>query len=393
MAKRKRRLSKKKKKRVLLIKTALFIAALVFIGAFFYFFFASGETSALPVDKAVEKAYISVGGEAGRIEKTLDGKGNLTFFIEIPLSKTTKFKKNLKKYLSSEAKLTFLPLRKKELIKVETPKELYKIVLSPAKGKFGGIKKKKKLLSKQYEEPVKHKEIPKKRKRKKIKGQPILAIIIDDCGIGHMDAFEKALTIPYPITFAVLPFRTYSKKCAYLANGKGYEVILHMPMEPQSYPSANPGPGAIMHSDDAELIVKKLNAAFKNVPFAAGFNNHMGSLITQSRFAVRVMLSYAKKHKKFFIDSRTTAKTVVEEEARKIDCPVLSRDVFLDNIVDYKHINARLDEAVKKAYEHGYAVAIGHNYPATVNVLKKRMPELDKKVNFVFVKDLINGEY
>ena len=392
MARKKRRLSKKKKKRVLLIKTALLIAALAFIGAFFYFFFVSGKSGNLPADKAVEKAYASIGGKPGQIEKTLDGKGNLTFLIKIPVSKTEKFKKNLKKYLSSEAKLSFIKLKKKQLIKIETPKELYKVVLSPIKGNFPK-KKRKKLISRQYEEPVQYKAEPKKRIKKKIKGQPIVAIIIDDCGIGHMDAFEKALTIPYPITFAVLPFRTYSKKCAYLANGRGYEVILHMPMEPQSYPSANPGPGAIMHSDNAELIVKKLNAAFDNVPFAAGFNNHMGSLITQSRFAVRVLLSYAKKHKKFFIDSRTTAKTVVEEEARKIDCPVLSRDVFLDNIVDYKHINARLEEAVKKAYEHGYAIAIGHNYPLTVEVLKKRMPELDKKVNFVFVKDLVNGEY
>ena len=236
------------------------------------------------------------------------------------------------------------------------------------------------------QEGKKHKIV----KKRKVKGQPLVAIIIDDCGLGHMESFKKALTIPYPITFAILPFRRHSSECAYLADGKGYDVILHMPMEPVSYPKANPGPGAIFKTDRKKEIIAKLDRAFANIRFAKGFNNHMGSAITQSRFAVRVILSYAEKHKKFFIDSRTTPYTVVEEEARKMGIKVLSRDVFLDNVIDYAHIKKQLNEVVGKAYKQGYAIAIGHNYPMTIEVLTKEMPSLDKRVNFVFVRELFN---
>ncbi len=393
MATRKRRPKRRKKKKLsVFTKLGLAIIALTIIGIFGYFLIKSPQKNT-DIETAIKTTYQKTVKKKPYLQKTFDERANIVYKIKVPSNYKTKFLSTLKKSLRKNYKVKEVIADRQILLKVDNGKEISKILIT-LKGKSKQAKKETKKQKYMYEEPLpKESKKTKFKKKIKVKGQPLLAIIIDDCGLGHMESFEKALTIPYPITFAVLPFRTYSKRCAYLANGKGYKVILHMPMEPISYPKADPGPGAIFKTDRKKEIIEKLENAFSNIVFAEGFNNHMGSAITQSRFAVRVILSYADKHKKFFIDSRTTPHTVVEEEAHKMGIKVLSRDVFLDNIVDKPHITKQLKEAVKKAYEHGYAIAIGHNYPTTIDVLASEMPKLDKKVNFVFVRDLYYGKY
>ncbi len=400
MATRKRRPKRRKKKTGIFSRVFLGIIAFVIISVFVYFFVTSSHKKG-DLQTAIKSAYQKTFNKEARLSKTFDDRANLVYKISAPKNKVSVFIKSLKDKLPEKYKVEEVKADGQILLKVDNGKEVVKVLINLKQNQIR-FKKHKKPSKKQvkkkfmYEEPLPKETHTAKRpqkKRIKIKGQPLLAIIIDDCGLGHMKSFEKALTIPYPITFAILPFRTYSKKCAYLANGKGYKVILHMPMEPISYPKANPGPGAIFKTDRKKEIIKKLNNAFANIAFAEGFNNHMGSAVTQSRFAVRVILSYASKHKKFFIDSRTTPKSVVIEEAKKLGFKVMSRDVFLDNQIDPSHITKQLKEAVKKAYEHGYAIAIGHNYPETVKVLAREMPKLDKKVNFIFVEDLYYGRY
>ncbi len=390
MAKRRRR-PKRRKRKVSTLTIILGLIAVAIIGIFFYFLFSGNSEKDKTIEECLVNTYKSIYKTKPVIVKDFDQKANIIYKLTVPKHNSDFFVKKLKKNLPSKVKPKVIKGKSAILVKIDSGNEISKILINLKQTKR---KPKKKTAKYQYEEPLPEKPIAKKKKKKiKVKGQPLVAIIIDDCGLGHMESFEKALTIPYPITFAILPFRTYSKKCAYLANGKGYQVILHMPMEPLSYPKADPGPGAIFKTDNKKEITEKLENAFNNITFAKGFNNHMGSAITQSRFAVRVILTYSEKHGKFFIDSRTPPKTVVEEEAEHMGIKVLSRDVFLDNVIDYEHIKKQLEETVKKAYQHGYAIAIGHNYPKTIEILAKEMPEMDRKVNFVFVKDLYYGNY
>ncbi len=392
MANRKKRLKRKKKKTNIATKLILSILLLAVIGLFLLYLF--NRTNGIDIEKTIiTTCKQTTNGKKVKIQKDFDEKGNLLFRVSIPVNKKARFKQIIETKLKKRFHVKEINAGSKTLIKIDTGNEIVKLLIIPEKAQK---RKKTKTVKKepqyQYEEPIKEGKTTLTGKPEiKVKGQPLLAIIIDDCGIGHMEAFKKAIQIPYPITFAILPFRRYSKKCSFLAHGKGYQVILHMPMQPVSYPKADPGPGAIMITDGKKEIVEKLLKAFSNIAFAKGFNNHMGSAVTQSRFAVRVILSYAHNHNKFFIDSRTTPKTVVPEEAKRLNIKVLSRDVFLDNIIEPSQIKKQLEEAVKKAYRHGYAIAIGHNYPTTIKTLSIEMPLLDKKVNFVFVRDIYNA--
>ncbi len=62
---------------------------------------------------------------------------------------------------------------------------------------------------------------------------PALAIIIDDLGYDQ-SADEAVLTLPRPLTVSVIPNLPLSREISEKANQRGYQVLLHMPMQPDS---------------------------------------------------------------------------------------------------------------------------------------------------------------
>jgi polysaccharide deacetylase 2 family uncharacterized protein YibQ len=129
---------------------------------------------------------------------------------------------------------------------------------------------------------------------------------------------------------------------------------------------------------DAELR-KTLADDLDAVPNATGVNNHMGSVLTANADAMRVVMGELAQRRLFFLDSRTTAKTVAYRLAREAGVPSAERDVFLDDIAEKKAIAAQLARLEALAQRHGTAVAIGHPYPETVESLLEWLPTLAEK--------------
>jgi hypothetical protein len=147
-------------------------------------------------------------------------------------------------------------------------------------------------------------------------------------------------------------------------------------MEPMDYPQYNPGTGALftfMTADEFRAALAKDLAA---VPHISGVNNHMGSFLTQDREKMEIVLAAIKERRLFFVDSRTTPKTVAYDAAVKLGVPALERNVFLDNEANVESVKARIDELIKKAKAEGIALGIGHPRPATIKALK----EMEKRL-------------
>ena len=151
-----------------------------------------------------------------------------------------------------------------------------------------------------------------------------LTLIIDDLG-QNLPRDRRVLALPGPVTTAIMPDTPHAAEFAREAHKAGKIVILHMPMDPATGPFA-------WHPDlPLEELGKRLDAAFKAVPYTAGINNHMGSRMTAQPAAMAWLMAELQRRNKFFVDSRTSAQTVAAAEAQKIDLAHVSRDVFLDD--------------------------------------------------------------
>ena len=211
---------------------------------------------------------------------------------------------------------------------------------------------------------------------------PKVAIIIDDLGYNN-DLANNYLELDAAFTFSVLPFSPYQKNIAAAAHNKGIEVMLHLPMEPDQYPEISPGPGALLTSMSPDQLISQLNKDLDDIPFIKGINNHMGSKMTAIDTQMYQIFSVLKKKGLYFVDSRTTAKTLGKPSARLLKVPFAERDIFLDHVQDPEHIRGQINKLVELAGKYGEAVAIIHPYPETYQVIREMLPSLKKKINLV----------
>ncbi len=225
----------------------------------------------------------------------------------------------------------------------------------------------------------------------KVSGKrPKIAIVIDDFGPVYRQA-KEFLKIKVPITFSVLPFRRHSREIAKLVHDRGYEVMLHLPMEPYGYPAINPGDGALLLKMSDDEIVATTNKCLSSLnPFISGVNNHMGSAFTENQNKMQTVLIEIKKKNLFFLDSLTSPHSKAYQTACSLHIPALRRDIFLDVKQTKEFINGQLKKLISIARKRGSAIAIGHPYNITLKVLRKRLPEINRKqVQIVPVSELI----
>jgi polysaccharide deacetylase 2 family uncharacterized protein YibQ len=227
-------------------------------------------------------------------------------------------------------------------------------------------------------------------RRKTIEKQPttsVIAIVIDDFGNSWKNV-EEFCSLDVPITFAVLPKLPYSEKSARAAVESGKEIILHLPLE--NHTGKNPGPGTIKTGMKQEEITRQFEENLATVPGAVGFNNHEGSKATEDEELMKILMRTAGKHKLFFLDSRTSMKSVAYDAASRARIPSTSRHVFIDNKDDFEHIVEQLNLLIDLAIEKGSAVGIGHCRENTYLAIKEVIPKTRKKnVDFVFVSELV----
>jgi uncharacterized protein len=217
------------------------------------------------------------------------------------------------------------------------------------------------------------------------------AIVIDDFG-NHMSGTKEMMELPVPFTAAVMPFLPSSKEDAELAHAHGADVIIHLPMEPVKGKKSWLGPGAITTDLPDEEIRNRVVAAVENVPYAVGMNNHMGSKATADPRVMRIVLEVCKERNLFFLDSRTSSKSVVGKLAAELGVRTVSNHLFLDEVYTFEHIHKQIGRFKKHLHDHGNCVAIGHVGPPgkkTAQLLKKELPELIGQVEFVPISALM----
>ncbi len=158
---------------------------------------------------------------------------------------------------------------------------------------------------------------------------PPLVIIIDDFGNSGGKLLEDFAALPSELVFAVLPDLDFTEKSGKIAAQHGHEVIIHIPMQANSA-NANPGKNHVKVSSTQEEIAALLDSFYEQLPMAIAANNHMGSAITADRTAMTTVLNHLNSRGLFFVDSVTTAASVVPALAQHLGYPVIKRDIFLD---------------------------------------------------------------
>ncbi len=221
--------------------------------------------------------------------------------------------------------------------------------------------------------------------------KPIISILIDDLGYKFKED-TRALALPGPVAYAILPHGPHTEKISQLAFKKGKDILLHLPMQAEVMDKNEfLGPGALTLNMTRKDFLKTLNINIHAVPNLIGINNHMGSLLTQHPGHMQWLMDSMKKNGQFYVDSLTSDNSVAARLAKENNVPYLTRDIFLDHKQGSKNVRAQFKELIKTAKRNGSALGIGHPHASTIQVLSELLQDVEQYgVKLVSIKSLIH---
>ena len=215
-----------------------------------------------------------------------------------------------------------------------------------------------------------------------------IALLLDDVGY-DLAAVERILSLSVPVTISILPGSPFARQAAMLAKQSGHVVMLHLPMQPTD--------ASLRMNDDflqdtmseqtvRDIFLRHLDA----IPYVEGVNNHMGSKLTQLNGPMNWVMQVCREKGLFFVDSRTSAKSVAAKEAKKAGVAWASRSIFLDHDMNLESMQKAWERARRCAKKKLACIVIAHPRAKTVTFLENYLNKEDA-ANMVSVKHLLRS--
>jgi polysaccharide deacetylase 2 family uncharacterized protein YibQ len=219
---------------------------------------------------------------------------------------------------------------------------------------------------------------------------PRISIIIDDLGY-RLDDGRRAIELPGPVAYAILPETPGTQRLAEFAKERGKEVLLHLPLEAVDH-DGPPEPGGLVLDMSRSGFGEAFDRAISSVPHVIGVSSHRGSLLTRHPGHMSwLMEEIAHRDGLFFIDSYTTHHSVALRIAREAGIAARRRDVFLDHDRSPEALEREFERLKRLARERGKAIAIGHPYPETLDMLERELDKLEREgIELVPISQLIS---
>lgn len=231
------------------------------------------------------------------------------------------------------------------------------------------------------------KKVQEKPESRKYSGK--LAVIVDDCGY-DMSSVRTLLNTGLPFNFAVLPYKPYSSDVLEMIKSDGCVAMLHLPMEPVDRSAMSEGSSTICTDMSKDKILELTRKAINSLPGVSGVNNHQGSKATADSATMTTVLQELRNQDLFFVDSRTSSKSVARNKAVAMGVPTARNDIFLDNSSDVQAIRKQIYKAMDIAEKNGSAIAICHARPNTAKAWSMYAEEIKNTgIELVPITDLL----
>ncbi len=215
---------------------------------------------------------------------------------------------------------------------------------------------------------------------------PRLALILDDGGYDN-GSTEEILALDPNLTLAILPYTPLGKEIAERGKALGFEIMLHMPMQPVD--TKINFQGQLNVGMNGEDIARLTREALATVPGVEGINNHTGSRFTSDADSMKMFFEGIKGQPFYFIDSATSAKSKAYELAQAAGIPTAKRSVFLDDTNEAAYIKKQFALLRSQAKRTGMAIGIGHFRPVTASVLRDELQKIkDDGIALVHASEL-----
>ena len=164
------------------------------------------------------------------------------------------------------------------------------------------------------------------------------------------------------------------------ARGNGHEVLLQIPLEPNNYPTVDPGPHTLLTTLPPQDNMKRLQWLMSRYTGYVGVTNHMGEKFEATSESLTPVLEELKRRGLLYVDDGSAKDSTVSQIAGAIGL-----DYSVANVqIDPGNLAKQLAQLETTAKERGAAIGVVKATPATVKQLSDWAAKLEAK-GFVLV--------
>lgn len=115
--------------------------------------------------------------------------------------------------------------------------------------------------------------------------RPRVALLITGAGISRSETAQAVETLPAAVSFAFSPYADDLEAQSAAARGRGHEVLIALPLEPENHPLHDPGPEALLSGAPAAENARRLRWALSRFDSYVGATGALGAGLHGERFA------------------------------------------------------------------------------------------------------------
>jgi len=216
-------------------------------------------------------------------------------------------------------------------------------------------------------------------------GIPRIAVVVRGLGLSQAATQAAIDRLPAAISLSFTPYAREAPDWTVRARSQRHEVLIDLPMEPESFPARDPGPKALMTTLPTPVNIDRLQWAVEKGHAVVGVVAQMGSRFLATPEVVAPVMQRLKQLGLMYVDNGELQDSAALAIAERIGLPHAANDRTLDGgQVSRPAIEARLVEAERIAQQDGLVVVMAHPFPVTIDLLAEWTRDLGDR-GFVLV--------
>jgi polysaccharide deacetylase 2 family uncharacterized protein YibQ len=204
---------------------------------------------------------------------------------------------------------------------------------------------------------------------------PRIAIMITGLGIGEGASGDLLKGLPPTVSVAYSAYGRSLQDAVTRARNNGHEVLLQIPLEPNNYPTEDPGPHTLLTSLPPPENMKRLQWLMSRYTGYVGVTNLMGAKFETSAESVQPVFEELKARGLLYVDDGATPDSASTKVASAIGLDYSAVSVQ----IDAGNVAKQLAQLETLAKERGIAIGVAKAKPATVKQLSDWANKLEAK--------------
>lgn len=208
---------------------------------------------------------------------------------------------------------------------------------------------------------------------------PRVAILVTGLGLPGGPPGDVIEGLPAPISVAYGAYGRNLQDGVTKARADGHEVLLQIPLEPNNYPSEDPGPHTLLTTLPPQENMKRLQWLMSRYTGYVGVTNHMGAKFEAATDSFMPMLEELKRRGLLYVDDGSTQESPTSQAANAIGLEYSVVSVQIDGGQSAAEIEKQLAKLEEMAKQQGTAIGVVRLKPAAVKQLADWASKLEGK--------------